>query len=231
MSAIAAARPHHLYGPGPSPHLHQYFQHASPEALLHHPHPFSALLGRHPMAHFMPAPLPQGSPPQGKASPPRPSPSPTMTQAAGARPVLLSVCQKQYFVDAFRCKLLRIPLRSSVKGLLTLMSHYPRKLSFIFMVIFTQVLGDLGKQFTHISFFFERAKWLFPRNLNIDRKYSPKFTVFFSRKYKRYRPSKSKTFMTKYPTNHQAYYRKLEEEKKSNNMSQLFNNVQFFPNF
>ncbi|KAI5713944.1 hypothetical protein M8J76_008363 [Diaphorina citri] len=84
MSAIAAARPHPLYGPGPSPHLHQYFQHASPEALLHHPHPFSALLGRHPaMAHFMPAaPMPQNSPPGGsdmKASPPRPSPSPTMT--------------------------------------------------------------------------------------------------------------------------------------------------------
>lgn len=84
MSAIAAARPPHLYGPGAPHHLHQYFQHG-PEALLHHPHPFSALLGRHPAmaAHFMPTPMPQGSPPSAgvdmKTSPPRPSPSPTMS--------------------------------------------------------------------------------------------------------------------------------------------------------
>lgn len=88
MSAIAAARPPHLYGPGAPHHLHQYFQHG-PEALLHHPHPFSALLGRHPAmaAHFMPTPMPQGSPPSAgvdmKTSPPRPSPSPTMSWIFG----------------------------------------------------------------------------------------------------------------------------------------------------
>lgn len=92
MAAVAAARPHHpLYGPGPPPHLQHYFQHHPAEALLHHPHPLSALLtARHPMAHLMapglhPHPQPAAAP---VTSPPGSGPSTAAAGAASPQPGL-----------------------------------------------------------------------------------------------------------------------------------------------
>lgn len=50
MAAVAAARPHHLYGGHPHPALHQYFHHPDhPAAALSHHAAMTALLqGRHP---------------------------------------------------------------------------------------------------------------------------------------------------------------------------------------